>query len=138
MCLTVDPKQRPTASEVLKHRWLADEKPHYVPDPGSLTGDPTNLLPHIQKRLDARTRCECPVLLFLIIPPLMRYLRAVRRAVWGITAMKRMSTLAALANSHAGELQANIDKYKEESEKENINEVCPTSCPSVVLPLSNH
>jgi serine/threonine protein kinase len=65
MCLTVDPTQRPTASEVLKHRWLADEKPHYVPDPGSLTGGPTNLLPHIQKRLDARARCECPVLLFL-------------------------------------------------------------------------
>jgi hypothetical protein len=65
MCLTVDPTQRPTASEVLKHRWLADEKPHFVPDPGSLTGDPTNLLPHIQKRLDARTRCEYPVVLFL-------------------------------------------------------------------------
>jgi hypothetical protein len=70
--------------------------------------------------------------------PLTRYLRAVRRAVWGITAMKRMSTLAALAHPGAGELQANIDKYKEESEKEDINEVCPTSFSSVVLPLSNH
>lgn len=70
--------------------------------------------------------------------PLTRYLRAVRRAVWGITAMKRMSTLAALAHPGVGELQANIDKYKEESEKEDINEVCPTSFPSVVLPLSNH
>jgi len=61
----------------------------------------------------------------------------VRRAVWGITAMKRMSTLAALASPGAGELQANIDKYKAESEKEDINEVCPTSFSSVVLPLSN-
>jgi hypothetical protein len=52
--------------------------------------------------------------------------------------MKRMSTLAALANPGAGELQANIDKYKEESEKEDINEVCPTSFSSAVLPLSNH
>ena len=51
--------KRPTAADMLKHRWLADEKPHYVPDPGSPTGGPTNLLPHIQKRLDARTRCEC-------------------------------------------------------------------------------
>ena len=60
-CLTVDPTQRPTATEALKHPWLADEKPHYVPDPSSSTGGPTDLLPHIQKRLDARTRCECPV-----------------------------------------------------------------------------
>ncbi|KAI0279564.1 Pkinase-domain-containing protein [Russula aff. rugulosa BPL654] len=104
LCLTVDPTKRPTASEVLKHRWLADEKPHYVPDPGSATGGPTDLLPHIQKRLDARARF--------------------RRAVWGITAMKRMSMLASLAHADAGagELQANLDKYKEESEKENINE----------------
>lgn len=103
-CLTVDPTQRPTAADALKHPWLADEKPHFVPDPGSLTGGPTDLLPHIQKRLDARTRF--------------------RRAVWGITAMKRMSMLASLANAGAGagELQANIAKYKEESEKEDINE----------------
>jgi len=40
--------------------------------------------------------------------------------------MKRMSALASLANPGAGELQANLDKYKEESEKEDINEVCPT------------
>ena len=137
LCLTVDPTQRPTASDMLKHRWLADEKPHFVPDPGSLTGGPTNLLPHIQKRLDARTRCGCPVISQYTVL-LTRYLRAVRRAVWGITAMKRMSTLASLANPGAGELQANLDKYKAESEKEDINEVCPTSFSSVILPLSNH
>jgi hypothetical protein len=35
-----------------------------------------------------------------------------------------MSTLAALANSPgAGELHANLAKYKEESEKEDVNEV---------------
>jgi hypothetical protein len=39
--------------------------------------------------------------------------------------MKRMSTLAALANasSPAGEFQADLAKYKEESEKEDVNEV---------------
>jgi hypothetical protein len=54
--------------------------------------------------------------------------------------MKRMSMLASLAHADAGagELQANLDKYKEESEKENINEVCPASFSSAVLPLSNH
>ena len=55
--------------------------------------------------------------------PLIRFRRAVRRAVWGITAMKRMSLLAAQANSSAGELQKNIAQYKEESEKEDVNEV---------------
>jgi hypothetical protein len=52
--------------------------------------------------------------------------------------MKRMSTLASLAHSTAGELQASVNKYKEESEKEDINEVRPTSFSSVILPLSNH
>ncbi|KAH9015601.1 Pkinase-domain-containing protein [Lactarius pseudohatsudake] len=99
-CLTIDPTQRPAATEMLQHRWLSDEKPHFVPDPDSPTGGPTDLLPHIQKRLDAKTRF--------------------RRAVWGITAMKRMSTLASL--SPTGELEANIAKYKEESEKEDIDE----------------
>jgi len=101
-CLTVDPTRRPTGTEMLQHRWLADEKPHFVPDPESPTGGPRDLLPHIQKRLDAKARF--------------------RRAVWGITAMKRMSTLAALAAHPTGELEANIAKYKEESEKEDVNE----------------
>jgi len=101
-CLTVDPTKRPNAASLLKHSWLASEKPHFVPDPESPTGGPTDLLPHIQKRLDARTRF--------------------RRAVWGITAMKRMATLASLTAMQGGELQANIAKYKEESEKEDISE----------------
>ncbi|TFY77846.1 hypothetical protein EWM64_g6165, partial [Hericium alpestre] len=74
--------------------------PHFVPDPTSPTGGPTDLLPHIQKRLDAKTRF--------------------RRAVWGITAMKRMSILAA-SSPVARELEANISRYKEESEKENMD-----------------
>jgi calcium/calmodulin-dependent protein kinase I len=57
-CLTIDPNARPTAKEMLQHRWLADEKPHFVPDPTSPTGGPADLLPHIQKRLDAKTRCK--------------------------------------------------------------------------------
>ena len=56
----------------------------------------------------------------------MRYQREVRRAVWSITAMKRMSMLASLAQGEgAGELHANVAKYKEESEKEDVTEVCP-------------
>ena len=57
-CLTIDPTSRPTAAQMLQHRWLSDELPHFVPDPTSPTGGPTDLLPHIQKKLDARSKCE--------------------------------------------------------------------------------
>ncbi|TFY62313.1 hypothetical protein EVG20_g6753 [Dentipellis fragilis] len=100
-CLTIDPASRPTAAEMLQHSWLASERPHFVPDPTSPTGGPRDLLPHIQKRLDAKTRF--------------------RRAVWGITAMKRMSILAT-TNPVARELEAKLVRYKEESEKENMDE----------------
>jgi len=94
----VDPTQRPTAAELLKHRWLADEKPYCVPDPVSPTDAPKDLLPRIQKRWDARKCCECPVKSASYwTVPLMRYRRAVRRAVWVIIAIKRMSMLVSLA-----------------------------------------
>ncbi|KZV72584.1 Pkinase-domain-containing protein [Peniophora sp. CONT] len=94
-CLTIDPNQRPTAAEALNHPWLADEKPHFVPDPLSPHGGPTDLLPHIQQRHDAKTRF--------------------RKAVWGITAMKRMSLLA--STHHVSDLERQVNQYKEESEK---------------------
>jgi calcium/calmodulin-dependent protein kinase I len=56
-CLTIDPKERPTAAQALQHKWLADTTPHFVPDPESTSGQPTNLLPHIQKQFDARKTC---------------------------------------------------------------------------------
>ncbi|KAJ7861535.1 kinase-like domain-containing protein [Mycena olivaceomarginata] len=46
-CLTIDPERRPSAEEVLAHKWLASTKPHFVPDPGSPSGGPTDLLPHV-------------------------------------------------------------------------------------------
>jgi calcium/calmodulin-dependent protein kinase I len=121
-CLTVDPTQRPTAAEILQHPWLADEKPHFVPDPDSLTGGPRDLLPHIQKRLGGKARCEFLRHIIFVEGMLMRFL-AVRKAVLGVTAMHRMSTLAALSASASGELGATIAKYKEESEKENMDVV---------------
>lgn len=63
-CLTLDPNRRPTAEQLLKHKWLADITPHFVADPDSTTGQPVNLLPHIQKQFDARKTCECSVTFF--------------------------------------------------------------------------
>lgn len=53
-CLTLDAEKRPTAKEALEHPWLASAKGHYVPDPASPTGGPTDLLPTIQKAFNAR------------------------------------------------------------------------------------
>ena len=57
-CLTLDPNRRPTAEQLLKHKWLADATPHFIADPESTTGQPVNLLPHIQKQFDARRTCK--------------------------------------------------------------------------------
>lgn len=57
-CLTIDPTARPTAEEMLKHKWLADSEPHYVEDK---EGKMTNLLPQIQKAFDARKTCKLRV-----------------------------------------------------------------------------
>ncbi|KAF7972729.1 hypothetical protein HWV62_41555 [Athelia sp. TMB] len=99
-CLTVDPTQRPTAKQALQHKWLASEKPHFVPDPEK-EGRPTDLLPHVKKAFDAK--------------------RTFRKAVIGMMAMRRMSTLA---SSHLTpeqrELNDKVFKMKEESAKEDM------------------
>ena len=103
-CLTIDPTSRPTAAEALQHKWLASDRPHFVPDPASPTGGPTNLLPHIQKAFDAR--------------------KTFRKAVLSMIAMKRMSILTSQLSPQAQKLGDNIAQYKEESEKEIVDEVC--------------
>lgn len=57
-CLTTDPATRPTAADALEHKWLASDQPHFVPDPESPSGGPTNLLPNIQRVFNARMTCE--------------------------------------------------------------------------------
>lgn len=58
-CLTIDQYKRPTAEEALAHPWLSSTTPHFVPDPDSTEGKPTNLLPGIRKAFDARKTCKC-------------------------------------------------------------------------------
>jgi calcium/calmodulin-dependent protein kinase I len=76
-CLMVDPAQRPTAEQVLRHKvgvittyflrlflmtsiccqWLADDIPHFVPE--SKTARPTNLLPLVLKSVSGKKPCKC-------------------------------------------------------------------------------
>jgi serine/threonine protein kinase len=56
-CLTTDATSRPNAHQMLKHKWLASAEPHYVPDPTSPSGAPTDLLPHVKRHFDARKTC---------------------------------------------------------------------------------
>ncbi|RPD60630.1 Pkinase-domain-containing protein [Lentinus tigrinus ALCF2SS1-6] len=100
-CLTIDPTSRPTAAEALKHPWLAADTPYFVPDPESASGRPTDLLPHIQKAFDAK--------------------KTFRKAVFSMIATKRMSTLAGFS-PRAQALGAEVQQFKEESEKEQVDE----------------
>ncbi|PFH53484.1 hypothetical protein AMATHDRAFT_1144 [Amanita thiersii Skay4041] len=103
-CLTVNPAKRPTAAQVLKHKWLADEKPHFVADS---QGAPTDLLPHVKKAFNAK--------------------KLWKKAGNSIKAMNRM---AALANSgqvpEIVQLRENVNQYKLESEREIIENVSVT------------
>jgi len=93
-CLTIDPVNRPTAAGCLKHKWLADAEPHFVP---RADGEPTDLLPNVKKAFNAK--------------------QLWRKAAFSIKAMNRM---ASLAHSHpeAALIRENLYKYKEESARE--------------------
>ena len=111
-CLTIDPTSRPTAAEALQHKWLASEQPYFVPDPESPSGRPTNLLPHIQKAFDAK--------------------KTFRKAVFSMIATKRLTLLAGLSPT-AQALSEHIAQFKEESEKEQVDEVRAHSYASVLF-----
>jgi calcium/calmodulin-dependent protein kinase I len=66
-CFTVDIKKRPTAAEALEHPWLASDEDHFVPDPDSPSGGPTDLLPTIQKAFNAKKTRMCYHWLYQII-----------------------------------------------------------------------
>jgi hypothetical protein len=40
-------------------QWLADEKPHFVPDPSRADGGPADLLPNVKKAFNAKQLCMC-------------------------------------------------------------------------------
>lgn len=98
-CLTIEQKQRPTAEEALAHPWLSATTPHFVPDPQSSEGAPTNLLPGIRQAFDAR--------------------KTFRKAVLGMMAVRRL-TLS--PHSGTNSLAEEIKGYKAEAEKEQTHE----------------
>ncbi|KAL5639984.1 hypothetical protein ACGC1H_006525 [Rhizoctonia solani] len=97
-CLTIDPNKRPTAAQALEHKWLADNVRHFVPDPDSESGQPTNLLPHIQKQFDAR--------------------KTFRKAVLGMMAMRRMSSMPIKPS----QLALDVEQYRKDAEEEHVDE----------------
>jgi len=96
-CLTVDQTKRPTAEEVLQHKWLADTTPHFVALPD---GAPADLLPHVKKAFNAK--------------------QLWRKAAFSIQAMNRMAGLAKAhhADSELVQLHKNLQELKAESAKE--------------------
>jgi calcium/calmodulin-dependent protein kinase I len=55
MCLTINQKDRPTAKQALNHKWLSDDKPHFVE---GADGGPKDLLPGIKEGFNAKKTCE--------------------------------------------------------------------------------
>ncbi|KAG6867328.1 hypothetical protein C0993_004334, partial [Termitomyces sp. T159_Od127] len=97
-CLVLDPDERPTADQMLEHKWLADEEPHFVADPES--GKPADLLPHVKKAFNAK--------------------QLWRKAGHSIRAMTRMATLAGNHPHELAKLREEVLQLKAESEKEDM------------------
>jgi calcium/calmodulin-dependent protein kinase I len=116
-CLTMDAAKRPTAKQLLEHSWLASIDGHFVPDPDSPTGGPTDLLPQIQKAFNARKVCAY-LFVFCYGGPGLRLSIAVRRAILSVVATRRMTSLAhSFTNEQAKKLDHDVRKFKEESEQ---------------------
>ncbi|KAG6377362.1 hypothetical protein JVT61DRAFT_15158 [Boletus reticuloceps] len=116
-CLTVDPEARPTAEQMLRHSWLTAEVPHFV---DSANGEPADLLPHVRKAFNAR---RTRMFRFCFIQPkciLIAPIRAVRKAVFSMMAMKRMLMLAHHLTPEQHQLNEDMYQFKQESEKENL------------------
>lgn len=111
-CLTIDQKKRPTAEEALAHPWLSATTPHFVPDPESAEGKPTNLLPGIRKAFDAKKTCQLSLLNQFLLPTTEVCSFVVRKAVLSMMAVRRLSM-----SPHSNDLARTVETYKETAEQ---------------------
>jgi len=98
-CLTIDPAKRPTAKGALEHPWLSSPDPHFVPDPQSAVGTPTDLLPQIRKAFDAK--------------------KTFRKAVLSMMAIRRFST--GPSQHSPNQLAKDLEAYKLSAEQESTH-----------------
>ncbi|KAF8153278.1 kinase-like domain-containing protein [Crassisporium funariophilum] len=99
-CLTIDPTNRPTAAGALQHKWLADKEPHFVM---RADGGMADLLPNVKKAFNAK--------------------QLWRKAAFSIKAVNRMASLAHSDPTGMVKMREDISKYKEESARENLENV---------------
>lgn len=122
-CLTVDPTNRPTAAQLLQHKWLRTDAPPFVADPESESGAAVNLLPTVKKAFDAKKTCEFGTWSYLVgYVSRGANLALVRRAVLGMMAVHRLQDSS---HAHGGlgpspaekeKLQQEVAAFKKEAE----------------------
>lgn len=78
-------------------QWLSDVEPHFV---ASTDGKPADLLPTVKRNFNAKA--------------------AWRKAGLSVRALNRMQSLAGVVNDEAAKMRADLDAYKAESEKEQL------------------
>ncbi|EIW72069.1 hypothetical protein TREMEDRAFT_41477 [Tremella mesenterica DSM 1558] len=110
-CLTVDPTNRPTAAQLLAHKWLQTEDTHYLQDSARADSAAVDLLPNVKAGFDAK--------------------KTFRRAVLGMMAVHRFqdqhaqhqSLGAAQSAAEKEKLVEEVERYKREAEREDVKDV---------------
>nr|XP_019044180.1 CAMK/CAMK1 protein kinase [Kwoniella bestiolae CBS 10118]OCF23110.1 CAMK/CAMK1 protein kinase [Kwoniella bestiolae CBS 10118] len=98
-CLTIDPTNRPTASQLLEHKWLKVDVDTSLTDPTSTAGNAVDLLPNVKAAFDAK--------------------KTFRKAVLGMMAVHRFKDQPHQGEQSAKEkeqLVKEVEEYKKEAE----------------------
>lgn len=111
-CLTIDPRNRPSAGELLNHKWLKDDQASFVQDTTSSEGHAVDLLPNVKAAFDAK--------------------KTFRKAVLGMMAVHRFqdghhgaTVGGGQTDAEKAQLAKNVEQYKQEAEREDVKDVMP-------------
>ncbi|WVQ67026.1 uncharacterized protein L199_005219 [Kwoniella botswanensis] len=115
-CLTIDPTNRPTASQLLEHKWLKVDEDTSLKDPTSPAGKAVDLLPNVKAGFDAK--------------------KTFRKAVLGMMAVHRFKDQPHQGGEQTAkekeQLVKEVEEYKKEAE--NVSEVeLKSSQPSIAI-----